>query len=216
MNNWMRRKSPELDTVCLPKLARTLSWWHLVALGVAGWWDGIYTLVGVGANWRAGRYPVLCGGGRDLCLCGACLCGSAGMIRLPEALYYSYVALGEIIAWVVGWSLILEYSLVCSAVAVGWSGYVTGFLTIGMPLPWLDGRPMGRTGQSSAMAIIGAVAGLLAAARAKAPPSMRLVVIKSWRWSCSSQSRAPFPLAAFHPSCPTVFQGTIHWAIPAA
>ena len=35
---------------------------------------------------------------------------------------------GELIAWMVGWSLILEYSLVVSAVAVGWSGYAAGFL----------------------------------------------------------------------------------------
>ena len=45
-----------------------------------------------------------------------------------SAYTYSYVVIGELIAWVVGWSLILEYSLVVSAVAVGWSGYAAPLL----------------------------------------------------------------------------------------
>src|SRR5690606_11538382 len=45
-----------------------------------------------------------------------------------SAYTYSYAGLGEMAAWIVGWSLILEYSLVVSAVAVGWSGYAVGFL----------------------------------------------------------------------------------------
>ena len=48
----------------------------------------------------------------------------ATMIPASGSAYtYTYVVLGELLAWIVGWSLILEYSLVVSAVAVGWSGY---------------------------------------------------------------------------------------------
>ena len=50
---------------------------------------------------------------------------------IPEsggAYTYAYCGLGERIAWIVGWSLILEYSLACSSVAVGWSGYLIGWL----------------------------------------------------------------------------------------
>src|SRR3546814_10129827 len=51
-----------------------------------------------------------------------------------SAYSYSYAVLGEGIAWMVGWSLILEYSLVVSTVAVGWSGYAAPLLTsVGFP-----------------------------------------------------------------------------------
>src|SRR3546814_3353348 len=61
----------------------------------------------------------------------------ATMIPAAGSAYtFSYVALGETIAWVVGWSLILEYSLACSTVAVGWSGYLVGWIqSAGVALP---------------------------------------------------------------------------------
>ena len=53
----------------------------------------------------------------------------ATMIPASGSAYtYTYVVLGELLAWIVGWSLILEYSLVVSAVAVGWSGYASPLL----------------------------------------------------------------------------------------
>lgn len=61
----------------------------------------------------------------------------AAMVPVAGSAYtYSYAVLGEIIAWSVGWALILEYAVAASAVAVGWSGYANGFLqSIGMGLP---------------------------------------------------------------------------------
>jgi APA family basic amino acid/polyamine antiporter len=79
-----------------------------------------------------------------------------------SAYTYSYVVLGEIIAWAVGWSLILEYSLVVSAVAVGWSGYAVGFLdAVGVHLPdGLSAGPgPGAIVNLPAIAIIAVVAG---------------------------------------------------------
>ena len=113
------------------RLARTLSWPHLVALGVGAIvGTGILTLIGVGAD-RAGPAVllsfVLAGA---ICACAA-LCYAEMATAIPasgSAYTYSYVELGEIIAWFVGWSLILEYSLVVATVAVGWSGYAVGFL----------------------------------------------------------------------------------------
>ena len=53
----------------------------------------------------------------------------ATMMPMAGSAYtYTYVALGELLAWIVGWTLILEYTVVCSAVAVGWSGYAAGVI----------------------------------------------------------------------------------------
>jgi len=121
------------------QLARTLSWPHLVALGVGAIvGTGILTLIGVGAD-RAGPAVIL-----SFAIAGAiCACAAlayaemATMMPVSGSAYtYSYAVLGEVIAWVVGWSLLAEYTLVVATVAVGWSGYTVGFLTgLGIHLP---------------------------------------------------------------------------------
>src|ERR1700761_1052411 len=61
----------------------------------------------------------------------AALCYSelASMVPVAGSAYtYSYAVMGELVAWLVGWALILEYALGASAVAVGWSGHIVGFL----------------------------------------------------------------------------------------
>src|SRR3954463_7158026 len=69
----------------------------------------------------------------------AALCYSelSSMVPVAGSAYtYSYAVLGELIAWTVGWALILEYALGASAVAVGWSGHIVGFLdSVGLHLP---------------------------------------------------------------------------------
>jgi amino acid transporter len=72
---------------------------------------------------RSGAGPVVCR--RRFCL-RLCLCYAEFASILPVAggIYtYSYAILGELVAWMIGWDLILEYGLVTSAVSVGWSGY---------------------------------------------------------------------------------------------
>ncbi len=152
------------------QLARTLSWPHLVAMGVGGIvGTGILTLIGVGAG-LAGPAVILSfiiAGG--ICACAALAYAEmATMIPASGSAYtYSYVVLGEVIAWVIGWSLILEYSLVVSTVAVGWSGYATPLLQHWLPIdptvffamtrgPELDGIV-----NLPAVFIIAVVAGLL-------------------------------------------------------
>jgi APA family basic amino acid/polyamine antiporter len=69
----------------------------------------------------------------------AALCYSelASMVPVAGSAYtYSYAVMGELVAWLVGWALILEYALGASAVAVGWSGHIVGFLdAMGVHLP---------------------------------------------------------------------------------
>src|SRR3954449_11058468 len=73
-------------------------------------------------------------------VCGvAALCYSelASMVPVAGSAYtYTYAVVGEIMAWMVGWALILEYAVGASAVAVGWSGHITGLLdSLGVHLP---------------------------------------------------------------------------------
>ena len=108
---------------------------------------------------------------------------TATMIPASGSAYtYSYVVFGELIAWIIGWSLILEYSLVVSAVAVGWSGYVTGFLaSLGWALPvtWTAGPHAGGILNLPAIVIIGLVAAMLiAGTRESATLNAILVLVK--------------------------------------
>ena len=164
-------------------LARTLSWPHLVALGVGAIvGTGILTLIGVGAD-RAGPAVIL-----SFVIAGAiCACAAlayaemATMIPASGSAYtYSYAVLGEIIAWVIGWSLILEYSLVVSTVAVGWSGYAAPLLTpFGFPVELTKGPALGGLMNVPAVFIIAVVAGLLmVGTRESATLNAVLVVIK--------------------------------------
>lgn len=147
-------------------LPRTLGWPHLIALGVGAIvGTGILTLIGVGAD-KAGPAVVLSFAIAGLiCVCAALAYAEmATMIPASGSAYtYSYVVLGELAAWVIGWSLILEYSLVVSAVAVGWSGYAAPLLEAwaGVPMSLMQGPELGGIVNLPAIGIIGVVAGLL-------------------------------------------------------
>ena len=165
---WNRRKSADpADVRAEHRLTRTLSWPHLVALGVGAIvGTGIYTLIGVGAN-LAGPAVIL-----SFLIAGAiCACAALAYAEMAtmmpasgSAYTYSYAVLGEAIAWIIGWSLILEYSLVVSAVAVGWAGYANGFLQSigwGLPTALASGPHAGGVVNLAAVFIIAVVAGML-------------------------------------------------------
>jgi APA family basic amino acid/polyamine antiporter len=185
MSSLFRRKpmAPPAPDAHGHVLARTLSWPHLVALGVGAIvGTGILTLIGVGAD-RAGPSVVL-----SFVIAGAiCACAAlayaemATMIPTSGSAYtYSYVVLGEVIAWVIGWSLILEYSLVVSTVAVGWSGYAAPLLVpLGFPITLTQGPELGGLVNVPAIFIIAVVAGLLSlGTKESATFNAVLVVIK--------------------------------------
>ncbi|HEV2747543.1 MAG TPA: amino acid permease [Allosphingosinicella sp.] len=148
------------------RLKQTLSWPHLVALGVGAIvGTGILTLIGVGAD-KAGPAVIVSFAIAGLiCACAALAYAEmATMIPASGSAYtYSYVVIGELFAWVVGWSLILEYSLVVSAVAVGWSGYAAPLLQawLGVPMSLMQGPELGGIVNLPAIFIIAVIAGLL-------------------------------------------------------
>ena len=212
----MRRKAIDAEPAgASPALARTLSWWHLVALGVGAIvGTGIYTLVGVGAGLAGPGVLLSFLVAGAICCCAALAYAEvASMIPASGSAYtYSYVAIGEIVAWVVGWSLILEYSLVVSAVAVGWSGYAAGFLaSVGMPLPvaLAAGPYAGGIVNLGAMLIVFAVAGLLAlGTRESATVNAALVIVKLAALALFVGAALPaFDMAHFHPFLPSGFAG---------
>src|ERR1700761_297021 len=130
---WNRRKP--LDTAAATdashRLKPTLSWYHLVAMGVGAIvGTGIYTLTGLSAG-LAGPAVILsfllCG---VICACAAfCYAEMATLIPAAGSAYtYTYSVLGELLAWIVGWSLILEYTVAAAAVAIGWGGHATSII----------------------------------------------------------------------------------------
>ncbi|MFZ3484731.1 amino acid permease [Sphingomonas sp. 3-13AW] len=167
------------------QLAKTLSWPHLIALGVGAIvGTGIYTLTGVGAE-RAGPAVILA-----FAIAGAvCACAALAYAEMAtlipaagSAYTFSYTAMGEKIAWIVGWSLILEYSLACSTVAVGWSGYLVGWIQaagVTLPQELLVGPHAGGIINLPAVVVALSVMGMLiAGTRESATLNIILVIIK--------------------------------------
>lgn len=145
---------------------------------------GIYTLIGVGAG-LAGPAVIL-----SFVIAGlVCACAALAYAELASlmpasgsAYTYTYAVGGELLAWIVGWSLILEYSVVCSTVAVGWSGYAAGFLQAAgahIPGALLSGAFAGGVVNIPAILIVFAVAGMLmAGTRESATVNTVLVTLK--------------------------------------
>ena len=129
-------------------LRRSLGKWHLTALGVgATIGAGIFATTGtaiVGDPLRPGAGPAIVVSFLLTALtCGfAALCYAefAAMVPISGSAYtYAYASLGELVAWIIGWDLIIEYAVGNIGVAIGWSGYFRELLThFGLTMPaWL-------------------------------------------------------------------------------
>jgi APA family basic amino acid/polyamine antiporter len=129
-------------------LKRTLGKWHLTALGVgATIGAGIFATTGtaiVGDAARPGAGPAIvfsflltaiaCG------FAALCYAEFAAMVPIAGSAYtYAYTSIGEFVAWIIGWDLIIEYAVGNIGVAIGWSGHFRELLThFGLQLPaWL-------------------------------------------------------------------------------
>lgn len=116
-------------------LTRNLSAFDLVFLGIGSViGTGIFVLTGIGAALYAGPgislsfvlASIACA------FAGLAYAEYASMVPVAGSAYaYTYASLGEFLAFIVGWNLILEYTVTCSTVAAGWSGYVVGLLASG-------------------------------------------------------------------------------------
>jgi basic amino acid/polyamine antiporter, APA family len=127
------------------QLRRALGPVQLTTLGIGAIIGaGIFVLTGQAAAQHAGPAIVLSFilAGAACGFAGLCYAEFASMIPVAGSAYtYAYATMGEFIAWIIGWDLILEYSLGAATVAVGWSGYIVSFLRdlgIDFPLEWAN------------------------------------------------------------------------------
>ena len=111
---------------------RTLTATNLTTLGIGAIIGaGIFVLTGSAAAQYAGPAIVISFiiSGLACAFAGLCYAEFASMIPIAGSAYtYAYTTLGEFLAWIIGWDLILEYLFAASTVSVGWSGYIVSFL----------------------------------------------------------------------------------------
>ncbi len=132
-NIWARKSTADLLQKAAPaagdgethSLKRSLSALDLVILGIGGVIGaGIFILTGQAAATNAGPAVTLSFllGAVACALAGLCYAEMASAVPVSGSAYtYAYATLGELVAWIIGWDLILEYAVAAVAVAVGWS-----------------------------------------------------------------------------------------------
>lgn len=130
----------DVDDAHGPTLRRTLGPWGLTALGIgAVIGGGIFVITGQAAAEHAGPAVILAFVIAAICCSFTALCYAefATLIPISGSSYsYAYATLGELVAWFIGWNMVLEYGVSASAVAVSWTGYFTSLLDhFGVHLP---------------------------------------------------------------------------------
>ena len=121
-------------------LKRTLGAWSLISLGIGAIIGaGLFSLTGIAAAENAGPAVTLSFmvAAIGCAFAGMCYSELASMIPVAGSAYtYAYATMGEFIAWIIGWDLVLEYAVASAVVAVSWSRYVGSFLhDFGISLP---------------------------------------------------------------------------------
>jgi len=124
-----------------PSMKKVLGVFDLIALGIGAIiGSGIFVITGEAAALHAGPAVVISFliAGMVAALAALCYAEMAAMIPVSGSAYtYTYATMGELVAWMIGWDLILEYLIGASAVSVGWSGYASTFFmkVVGLELP---------------------------------------------------------------------------------
>lgn len=142
-NIWVKKSLESLlneSNVRSGELKRTLGRFNLIMLGIGGIVGaGIFVLTGQAAAAYSGPAIVLSFTFAGIACAFAALCYAefASMIPISGSAYtYAYATLGEFIAWIIGWDLILEYLFGGATVSVGWSSYIVSFLSdLGIHIP---------------------------------------------------------------------------------
>ena len=151
----------EAEEVGAHTLKKTLSALDLTMLGIGGIiGTGIFVLTGQAAGKHAGPAVIISMIIAGIVSAFAALCYSEFAASVPisgSAYAYGYGTLGEFVAWIIGWDLILEYAFGAATVAVGWSGYVVSLFrdTLGMNFPLALAAPPGMEIKAANGAVIG-------------------------------------------------------------
>ena len=133
----------EADEVGEHSLKRSLGWVNLVALGIGGIIGaGLFIRTAAAIADRAGPSVVLSFvvAGIGCAFAGLCYAEFASMIPVAGSAYtYSYATMGEFVAWIIGWDLILEYAVAAATVSTAWSEYanrVLSWFNMQIPYQW--------------------------------------------------------------------------------
>src|ERR1700745_27536 len=123
------------------RLRRVLGPVGLTSLGIGAIIGaGIFVTTGEAAATRAGPAGMLSFvvAGLGCTLAALCYAEFAAMAPVAGSAYtYAYATLGELLAWIIGWDLILEYAMACACVASSWSKYLNQFLKDSMGPEWM-------------------------------------------------------------------------------
>lgn len=122
-------------------LKRTLGPWSLIALGIGAIIGaGLFSLTGIAAAENAGPAVVISFviAAIGCAFAGMCYSEFSTMIPIAGSAYtYAYATMGELLAWIIGWDLVLEYAVGAATVSISWSAYVVSFLhDMGITLPY--------------------------------------------------------------------------------
>jgi APA family basic amino acid/polyamine antiporter len=121
-------------------LKRTLGPWSLIALGIGAIIGaGLFVRTAAAAGDAAGPAVVISYiiAGIGCAFAGLCYAEFASMIPIAGSAYaYAYVTMGEFIAWIIGWALVLEYALASATVSIAWSEYLNNLLGGSIPYQW--------------------------------------------------------------------------------
>ena len=181
MGIWTRKSISELAADSISEdhpLKRVLGGWDLIMLGIgAVIGAGLFSLIGFAAAENAGPAITIAFliAAVGCMFAGLCYCELASMIPVSGSAYtYAYAIMGELVAWVMGWSLILEYAIGAATVSISWSAYIVSLLqelNINLPVelvasPWqplhlADGSMAYGWINLPALLIVMAISGLL-------------------------------------------------------